>query len=126
MDWFALVATLLQAGGGFAELATFLQQRFGAVPPAELMKIAGRLPPNADARAIQAAIGPAVGFGGNVHVSAGNDGGGDARLTNAFVSGGDGSRRGGDVVIKAGDGGPHGKGGDTVVVGGTIKGGDAR
>ena len=67
-----------------------------------------------------------VGYGGDLRLAAGNDGGGHLHLTDAHVEAGSGKLRGGDLVIKAGDGGPHGKGGDTVITGGFYKGGDAK
>jgi len=42
------------------------------------------------------------------------------------MSGGDGFTRGGDLRIKAGDGGTLGPGGDITIVGGAFKGGDAK
>lgn len=63
--------------------------------------------------------------GGNVSISAGNDGGGNIRMDNPTVMGGAGVIRGGSVSILGGDGGPNGNGGDITIIGGTIKGGDA-
>ncbi|MGD0383185.1 MAG: hypothetical protein ABSA77_06690 [Thermoguttaceae bacterium] len=64
--------------------------------------------------------------GGDVQVKARHDGGGDVSLADVRVEGGSGPGGGGSAIITAGDGGPHGKGGNIEIKGGVIKGGDAK
>ena len=84
------------------------------------------LPPSANQNEIVNAIYPIfIAKGGNVKVTGGDNGGGDINLSKPFIEGGAGHGGGGDVVIKGGDGGPNGNGGNISIVGGVIKGGDA-
>jgi hypothetical protein len=65
--------------------------------------------------------------GGNAFIAAGDNGGGSVVLDHANVRGGDGTIRGGDVVVAAGAGGPNGPGGSVTVTGGTtISGGSVK
>jgi hypothetical protein len=85
------------------------------------------LPPTASPQEVAQVVRELyAGYGGDLNLAAGSDGGGHLRLTNAHVEAGAGPMRGGDLLIKGGDGGPHGKGGATVIIGGTYKAGDAK
>ena len=92
----------------------------------DLRAALSRLPKDASAEDIVRVVTPFLSSaGGTVFLEAGSNGGGDVFATDAVIAGGNGTARGGDVVIKGGDGGPSGPGGSFTIVGGFIKGGDA-
>ncbi len=127
MSWVLAISTLLGGASALAQFGRMLQKRFGDSPPAELVQALQALGQGATPEQIHAAIQPLLkGHGGRAGLSAGSDGGGNVHATGVNITGGDGPMKGGDVTVRAGDGGPHGKGGDLVITGGTIKGGDAK
>jgi hypothetical protein len=68
----------------------------------------------------------ANGFGGSVNIAAGDNGSASVTLDGVNIAGGSGPSHGGDVTIRAGNGGPNGPGGNMNVKGGSIKGGSAK
>jgi hypothetical protein len=103
------------------------KQQSGVDP--NLAAVLAKLPPHASAVEIVRAVSPLMtGVGGSVRVSAGHGAGGaggDVNLVDRDIEAGHGTHRGGDIHITAGNGGPHGKGGDITITGGKFKAGDA-
>lgn len=127
---------ILQAGAAikaFAASFTELRNWFSRIvqlkqADPELVEALRRLPSDADADAVATAIKPFFdrARGGNVSIEAGRSGGGSIHLREATFEAGSSPNAGGDVMLRAGDGGADGSGGDIHVVGGTYKAGDAK
>ena len=64
--------------------------------------------------------------GGNANVTGGDNGANDVHLDGVEVQGGHGPGGGGDANVRGGNGGPNGPGAGVTIIGGTIKGGDAK
>ncbi len=66
------------------------------------------------------------GPGGSVSIAAGDNGTAKVLLDNVSIGGGDGPGGGGNVHLRAGNGGRNGPGGDMVIRGGSVRGGAAK
>lgn len=83
-----------------------------------------KLPANTPAEGIVRAIAPFRGIGGDARIVAGDNGGGKVTISRATVLAGDGRDKGGDLTLKAGDGGVNGAGGDLVIGPGVFRAGN--
>ena len=127
------VLTALNAAGSAATIGSaiattyaWLRERGTTGIDSRLHVALDHLPSNASPADIVRVVEPFINSGGgSISLSAGADGGGSFRADGVSIQGGAGKSQGGDVTIKAGDGGPHGPGGDFTITGGSIKGGDA-
>ncbi len=105
----------------------FLSVAIGSRIDPALKTALDKLPKDASADDIVNVVRPFyLAKGGDSSVKAGSDGGGDVSLADVRVEGGSGPGGGGSAIIAAGDGGPHGKGGNFEIKRGVIKGGDAK
>lgn len=126
------VVTILEGGSALVGIAVAIRDWFRPVASGphldpNLKDALDRLPTGASADDIINVLQPFyASTGGDAAVRAGNDGGGNIILTNTRVEGGSGPGGGGNAVITGGDGGPHGNGGSVNIIGGIIKGGDAK
>ena len=129
IDLLGALSTLsaaVQASDSFINVYEWLRGKVatGSTPPAVVNAIQA-LPADATADQIAAVVILFMGKGGDVELSAGDNGGGDVYVQRLDMLAGDGPAGGGKAIVRGGNGGPDGVGGKLTIGSGTIRGGNA-